>query len=197
MALVIGLVAAAARALASDHNGSNPGYNGSGQNSNNNGYTNGYNSNGYTRGYNNGYANDNYNGNNATHYVPYAAYGTCSHMTGSRRSTRRMERRMRKAERKAERNDMIMSLITSGSRSRAAAAPASSQPVSGVSYRNHGQGPAPRGVSSSEAQGSVAGSCRDRIPEGYRWRDEQSRSARSSMDGLPSYEQAVQKPRKS
>lgn len=196
MALVIGLVAAAARALASDHNGSNPGYNGNGQNYNN---TNGYN-NGYTRGYNNGYSNNNYNGNNTAPYAPYAAYGTCSHMTGSRRSTRRMERRMRKAERKAERNDMIMSLMSSGSRSRAAAAPAPSQPVSGVSYTNYG-GPAPRGVSSSEAQGSVAGSYRDRMPEGapegYRWRDEQSRGARPSMDGLPSYEQAVQKPRKS
>ncbi|KAM0459829.1 hypothetical protein ACHAPV_000079 [Trichoderma viride] len=210
MALVIGLVAAAARALASDHNGSNPGYNGNGQNYNNsNGYNNGYNSNGYTRGYNNGYANNNYNGNNAAPYAPYAAYGTCTHMTGSRRSTRRMERRMRKAERKAERNDMVMSLMSSGSRSRAAV-PAPSQPVGGVSYTNYGEGPAPRGVYSSEAQGSAAGSYRDRMPvgapEGYRWRDEQSRdrnrdvgssSARSSMDGLPSYEQAVQKPRKS
>lgn len=195
MALVIGLVAAAARALASDHNGSNPGYN----NNNNNGYNNGYNS--------NGYANNNYNGNNAAPYAPYAAYGSCHHMTGSRRATRRMERRMRKAERKAMEADMAMSLMNSRSRSRAAAVPASSQPVSGgVSY---GDGPASRGVYSSEAQGSVAGSYRDGMPagapEGYRWRDEQSRdrsrdlgssSARSSMDGLPSYEQAVQKPQR-
>lgn len=190
MALVIGLVAAAARALASDHNGSNPGYNG---NNNNNGYNNGYNSNGYTRGYNNGYANNNYSGNNAASHVPFAAYGTCSHMTSRDRATRRMERRMRKAERKAERNDMIMSLMSSGSRSRAAG-PALSQPVSGVSYTNYGQAPA-------------AGSYRDRMPsgapEGYRWRDEQSRDrsrdlgSSSATDGLPSYEQATQKPRKS
>ncbi|KAK1254573.1 hypothetical protein MKX08_008568 [Trichoderma sp. CBMAI-0020] len=186
MALVIGLVAAAARALASDNNGS-------GQN-----YNNGYNSNGYTRGYNN-----NYSSNHAASHVPFAEYGTCSHMTSRDRATRRMERRMRKAERKAERNEMIMSLMSSGSRR------APSQPVSGVSYTNYGQGPAPRGVY-SEAQGSVAGSYRDRMPsgapEGYRWRDEQSRDrsrdlgssgAGPSMDGLPSYEQAVQKPRKS
>jgi hypothetical protein len=111
MALVIGLVAAAARALASDHNGSNPGYNGNGQNYNNsNGYNNGYrhgcNSNAYNRGYNDGYSNNNYyNGNNAAPCAPYAAYGT--QMSGSRRSTRRMERRMRKAERKAMERDML------------------------------------------------------------------------------------------
>jgi hypothetical protein len=216
MALVIGLVAAAARALASDHNGSNPGYNGNGQNYNNsNGYNNGYrhgcNSNAYNRGYNDGYSNNNYyNGNNAAPCAPYAAYGT--QMSGSRRSTRRMERRMRKAERKAMERDMIASLMSSGSRSRAAGpAPSQPQPVSGgVSYTNYGEGPAPRGVYSSEAQGSASGSYRDRMPagapEGYRWRDEQSRdrsrdlassSAMASSDGLPSYEQAVQKPRKS
>lgn len=199
MALVIGLVAAAARALASDHNGNGPNYNSN--NNGYNGYNNGYDRNGYTRGYNNGYANNNnYNGNNAAPHAPYAAYGSCTHMTGSRRGARRMERRMRKAERKAERNDMIMSLMNSGSRSRAAAAPAPSQPVSGVSYTNYGEGPAPRGVSSSQAQGSVAGSYRDRMPsgapEGYRWRDEQSRDRNGDLDGLPSYEQAVQKPRK-
>ncbi|KAL7896953.1 hypothetical protein HDV63DRAFT_82397 [Trichoderma sp. SZMC 28014] len=199
MALVIGLVAAAARALASDHNGNGQNYNSNNNgysNSYNNGYNNGYDRNGYTRGYNNGYANNNYNGNNAPH-APYAAYGSCT-LTGSRRGTRRMERRMRKAERKAERNDMIMSLMSSGSRSRAAAP---SQPVSGVSYTNYGEGPAPRAVSSSQAQGSVAGSYRDRMPsgapEGYRWRDEQSRDGQRDLDGLPSYEQAVQKPRKS
>lgn len=201
MALVIGLVAAAARALASDHNG-NPGYN------------NGYNRNGYNNGYNNGYANNNhnYNSNGPAPYAPYATYGT-GRRSGCR-ATRRMERRMRKAERKAMEADMVMSFMNSGSRSRAAVPPPPPQPASGgVSYMNYGEGPAPRGVYSSEAQGVVSGSYRDRMPagapEGYRWRDEQSRdrpvgrrdvgssSASSSTDGLPSYEQAVQKPRKS
>ncbi|GFP60042.1 hypothetical protein ACSS6W_005292 [Trichoderma asperelloides] len=211
MALVIGLVAAAARALASDHN-NNPGYNGNGQNYNN-GYNNGYNRNGYNDGYNNGYANNNYNynGNGPAPHAPYATYGT-----GGRsgcRATRRMERRMRKAERKAMQADMVMSLMNSGSRSRAAVPPPPQPASGGASYMNYGEGPAPRGVYSSEAQGVVAGSSRDRMPagapEGYRWRDEQSRdrpvgrrdvgssSASSSTDGLPSYEQAVQKPRKS
>lgn len=204
MAFVLGLAAAAARAVTSDRSNSNPG---NGQNYNNNGY-------------NNGYPNNNYNGNNA---VPYVR---------GRGALGRMDRRAQRLQRTADDAETVMSLMSSGSRSRSAA-PAYSQPANrGVSYMGYGEGPAPRGVSymeygegpaprgayySPEEQRAMAGSYRDRMPvgapEGYRWRDEQSRdqpvsrrdgqrdmgssSAPSYTDGLPSYEQVVQRPRKS
>ncbi|KAM0258487.1 hypothetical protein ACHAQJ_003826 [Trichoderma viride] len=208
MALVIGLVAAAARAMSgsgNDHdrqnysNGGNPGYNGNDQYHNNNGYNNGYSRNGYSsNGYNNSYDTS-----------PYAAYPPQG-LTGGRRSSRRSNRRMRKAER----TDMVMSLIHSRSRAgpQAAAVPVQPQPVSGgVPYMNYGGSPMPRAVYSSESQGPMAGSYTSQMPppggpEGYRWRDEQSRdrpvsrqmgSASSSTDGLPTYEEAVHRSGKS
>lgn len=183
MAFVIGLVAAATRALSSDDR-SNPGYNGNGQNYNNN------------RRYNN---------------APRAASAV------GRRADRRTDRIASRASDAAT----VMSLMSSGSRSRSAA-PAPPQPAPpymnyGEPYMNYGEGPAPRGMYySSEAQGSMAGPYRDHMPagapEGYRWRDEQSYNrpvsqrgrdrdlgagAGSSVNDLPPYEQVVYKPRKS
>lgn len=202
MALVIGLVAAAARAMSSNHDqdqrndGYNNGYN-NGQYGNN--QSNGYNG-GYNSGYNNGHGSSNYN---AAPCAPYAAYAP--QMTGSRRAGRRMGRRMRKARDV----DMVMSFMSSGSRagpaSTASTVPPSTsmhpQPVGGVSYVRQGDNPRARGMYPPESQGVMAPE-----PEGYQWRDAQSRDrpvsrgdryAEGSSESLPTYEQAVRKSGKS
>ncbi|KAL6801103.1 hypothetical protein GGI42DRAFT_325665 [Trichoderma sp. SZMC 28013] len=217
MALLIGLVAAAARTMANhdDHgrqnrnNGYNNGYNnGQYYDNQSNGRSNNYNG-GYPSGYNNGY-NSGYNngcgGNNNNYNAsPYAAYPP--QMMGSRREERRMNRRMRKAERKARDADMVLSLMNSGSR----AGPRSpvpqysnmqSQPGNGgVPYMQRGDNsrsqamypPAQQGVMEPESEGS-------------RWRDVQSRDRptsrgdmhpASSSESLPTYEQVVRKSGKS
>ncbi|KAL7945174.1 hypothetical protein V8C42DRAFT_71961 [Trichoderma barbatum] len=203
MALVIGLVAAAARAISNsnDHDrhnyNHNNGYNnGRYCNSHNNRHGNNYNS-GYHNGYDNGYNNNS--------PAPYAAYAP--HSTGSRRQERRMNRKMRKADRKARDADMVLSLMSSGSRSgpRSPAPPCSSmhpQPVhGGVSYMHQGDSSRSHPVYYPPPQGNMAPE-----PEGYQWRHVQSRDRpgsredlhpASSSESLPTYEQVVRQPGKS
>ncbi|RFU81635.1 hypothetical protein TARUN_583 [Trichoderma arundinaceum] len=187
MALVIGLVAAAARAISNhDHDrqhysSSNPGYD--------------------SRYYNNnGYSSNSYNAS------PYAAYP--SQMTGSRRACRRMNRKMRKAEREAREADMVMAFMGSGSR----ASPRSAMLVppqhvdGGVPYMRHSDNLGARAMHPLESQGVTAGSHTSHMPpgpEGYQWRDAQSHARPASRgdrhagftstEGLPTYEQVVRR----
>ncbi|KAL7939100.1 hypothetical protein V8C35DRAFT_285705 [Trichoderma chlorosporum] len=208
MALLIGLVAAAARTMASnDDRGRqnyNNGYNNNGYNNGqyydnqNNGYGNDYNR-GYSNGYNNGY---NGNNNNA---APYAAYAPQMRM--SRRDERRMNKRMRKAERHARDADLVMSLMNSGSRggSRSAAPSGPNmqpQPINGgMPYMQRGDNSRSQATYSPVSRGVMVSE-----PEGSQWRDVQSRNRSasredlrpgSSSEGLPTYEQAVRKSGKS
>ncbi|KAM6485011.1 hypothetical protein HDV62DRAFT_387793 [Trichoderma sp. SZMC 28011] len=212
MALLIGLVAAAARTMANhDDNGR--------QNRNNNGYNNGYNngqyydnqsngrsnnySGGYPNGYNNGYSNG--CGSNNYNASPYAAYPP--QMMVSRREERRMGRRMRKAERKARDADMVLSLMNSGSRAgRHSPVPQYSnmQPQSGnggVPYMQRGDNSRSQAMYHPAQQGVI-----DPEPSGSQWRDVQSRDRptsrgdlhpASSSESLPTYEQVVRKSGKS
>ncbi|KAL6816473.1 hypothetical protein J3E69DRAFT_95171 [Trichoderma sp. SZMC 28015] len=216
MALLIGLVAAAARTMANhddngrqnrNNNGYNNGYNNgqyydnqSNGRSNNygGGYPNGYNS-GYNNGYNNGCSGNNYNAS------PYAAYPP--QMMVSRREERRMGRRMRKAERKARDADMVLSLMNSGSRAgRRSPVPQYSnmqpQPGNGgVPYMQRGDNSRSQAMYHPAQQGVM-----DPEPEGSSWRDVQSRDRptsrgdlhpASSSESLPTYEQVVRKSGKS
>ncbi|KAL7961112.1 hypothetical protein V8C34DRAFT_274734 [Trichoderma compactum] len=210
MALLIGLVAVAARTMANsdDHgrqnhnNGYNNGYNnGQYYDNQSNGRGNNYYNDGYPSGYNNGCG-----GNNNYNASPNAAYPP--HMMVSRREERRMNRRMRKAERKARDADMVLSLMSSGSRAgpRSPIPPYSNsmqpQPGNGgVPYMQRGDSsrsqamypPAQQGVMEPESGGS-------------QWRDIQSRDRptsrgdlhpASSSESLPTYEQVVRKSGKS
>ncbi|KAL6794396.1 hypothetical protein J3E68DRAFT_372286 [Trichoderma sp. SZMC 28012] len=216
MALLIGLVAAAARTMANhDDNGR--------QNRNNNGYNNGYNnsqyydnqsngrsnnySGGYPNSYNNSYNNGYNNGCGSNNYnaSPYAAYPP--QMMVSRREERRMGRRMRKAERKARDADMVLSLMNSGSRAgRRSPAPQYSnmqpQPGNGgVPYMQRGDNSRSQAMYHPAQQGVI-----DPEPSGSQWRDVQSRDRptsrgdlhpASSSESLPTYEQVVRKSGKS
>ncbi|KAH0529968.1 hypothetical protein TsFJ059_004654 [Trichoderma semiorbis] len=211
MALLIGLVAAAARTMANhDDNGR--------QNRNNNGYNNAYSngqyydnqsngrSNNYTGGYPNGY-NNSYNngynngcGGNNYNASPYAAYPP--QMMVSRREERRMGRRMRKAERKARDADMVLSLMNSGSRAGRSPLPQYSNmpPQSGnggVPYMQRGDNSRSQAMYPPAQQGVM-----NPEPEGSQWRDVQSRDRptsrgdlhpASSSESLPTYEQVVRK----
>lgn len=195
MALVIGLVAAAARAMSSsshDHDQQN--YNNgrapNGQYYNNSRYGNAC-SNGY--GYNNGY-NSSYGSSPA----PYAAYAP--QMTGSRRAERRMHRRMRKAERKARDADMVMAFMGSGPRGAPRSAELVSHPQQVPPYTRYGESSS----SSSRARSAAAyppetQGVSTRAPE-YRDRpasQDEGHAARLSTESLPTYEQVVRRSGKS
>ncbi|KAL6701301.1 hypothetical protein J3F84DRAFT_3224 [Trichoderma pleuroticola] len=213
MALLIGLVAAAARTMANndDHgrqnrnNGYNNGYNnGQYYDNQSNGRGNNYNG-GYPGGYNNGYNSGCGGNNNNYNASPYAAYPP--QMMVSRREERRMGRRMRKAERKARDADMVLSLMNSGSRAgpRAPIPPYSNtqpQPGNGgVPYMQRGDNSRSQAMYPPAQQGVM-----DPAPEGSQWRDIQSRDRpasrgdlhpASSSESLPTYEQVVRKSNKS
>lgn len=199
MAFVIGLVAAATRALSSD-DGSNPGYNNNGQNNNN--------------------SNRRYNIGRAASAVGRRA---------DRRTDRIASRAADAATVMSLMSSGSRSGSGSRSAAPAPRQPEpymdyGEGPVPrDAPYMNHGNGSAQRGGVAytsyyGEAQRPMAGSYRDRVPagapEGCRWRKEQSynrpvshgdegrdlgRSLRasSSVHDLPSYEQAAQRPRKS
>ncbi|KAH0489214.1 hypothetical protein TgHK011_009655 [Trichoderma gracile] len=183
MALVIGLVAAAAKAMSSnDHD----------RHQNNN-----YNS-GRNDLFRNHHSCCNSHHNSCCNSTssPYAAYSP--QVTGSRRAERRMERKMRKAERKARNTDMLLSLV-GGSRAAAGSTglsggnttSAQHQPVQGgggVPYVGYGDSSRGRNVY-PESQ------------RGQQWRDDDDFQGRerpeSSEEALPTYEQAVRRSDKS
>ncbi|KAL7793218.1 hypothetical protein V8C37DRAFT_378819 [Trichoderma ceciliae] len=200
MALVIGLVAAAARAVSSNthdrqnYNGSSPGYNGQHHNGNTN--------------HNNDYGSSiNYNTS------PYAAYPP--KMSGARRAGRRMNRTMRKAERKArETGGMVMALTGSGARSNPCSAPPLQAVSGGVPYMRYeyGDNPRARDMYPLESQGLMVGSHASHKPsgpEGYQWQAQDAQSfdrpasredrhaGGSSTESLPTYEQVVRRSGKS
>ncbi|KAL6877087.1 hypothetical protein J3F83DRAFT_712601 [Trichoderma novae-zelandiae] len=193
MALVLGLVvAAAARAMSNNDHDRQPNYNYN--SSRNDPY---HTNHSYSNGRHNG-CNSNYNNGYSDNAPPYAAYPP--QMTGSRRAERRMHRKMRKAERKARDADTVLSLV-SGSRgaSRSAGPSCGSmhrQPVNGgVPCPGYGDSSRGRDVYPEPQRGVAPGS------EGLQWRDDDTFESRhrpgSSSETLPTYEQAVRRSDKS
>lgn len=182
MALVLGLVAAAAKAISNNddrhHNNSN-----------------------YSGSRNDLYCRNHHSHNCIRHSCcnssPYAAYSP--QITGSRRAERRMERKMRKEERKARNTDMLLSLM-GGSRGASGSTGLSGGSTTGITHHQpvHGSGGVPYVGYNDNSRG------RDVYPESQRehqWRNDDDFESRertgSSSEALPTYEQAVRRSDKS
>ncbi|EGR48380.1 uncharacterized protein TRIREDRAFT_107715 [Trichoderma reesei QM6a] len=195
MALVIGLVAAAAKAISSNDNDRH-------QNNNHSRFRDGlYHHHNSHNSHNSGHhscCNSHHNSCCNTTSSPLAAYSPL--LTGSRRAERRMERKLRKAERKGRNTDMLLSMM-GGSRGASGSTGLSGDSATASTHHHHqpGHGGGVPYVGYGESSRG-----RDVSPEsqrGHQWRDDDEFQGHertgSSSEALPSYEQAVRRSDKS